>query len=32
MRPKWAKHASIVQKTCTLDGFQFSGVIVASKG
>ena len=28
MRPKWPKLASLAQKTCTLDSFQFFGVIL----
>ena len=32
MRPNWSKLASLAQKTCTLDSFQFLGEILASKG
>ena len=32
MRPNWPKLANLALKTCTLDGFQFIGVILASKG
>ena len=31
-RPYWPKLASLTQKTCTLDSFQFFGVMLASKG
>ena len=32
MRTNWPKLASLAQKTCALDSFQFFGVILASKG
>ena len=32
MRPYWTKLASLAQKTCTFDNFQFFSVILASKG
>ena len=32
MSPNWPKLASLSQKTCTLDSFQFFGVILASEG
>ena len=28
MRPNWPKLASLAQKTCTIDSFKFSGVIL----
>ena len=31
MRPYWPKLASLAQKTCTLDGFQFFSIVLASK-
>ena len=32
MRPNWPKLTTLAQKTCTLDSFQFFGVILASNG
>ena len=32
MRPNWPKLASLAQKSCTLDSFQFFSVFLASKG
>ena len=32
MKPNWPKLASMAEKTCTFDSFQFFSVILVSKG